>query len=104
MSADETPILHLTVLSPEGELLRADVDRVTLAGATGEIELLPGHEPLVCGVQPGTLRYWPAGEGREQTLELAAGLLEVGESGATLFADGAASPPPGEAPAGPAEG
>lgn len=50
--------LKLNILSPERKLLDgAEVEVVTLSGSEGEIQILPGHAPMVGTLHTGTFQY-----------------------------------------------
>jgi F-type H+-transporting ATPase subunit epsilon len=50
--------LTLTLLSPERRLLnQVQVDAVILTGSEGQIQILPGHEPLVGTLETGLFSY-----------------------------------------------
>jgi F-type H+-transporting ATPase subunit epsilon len=45
----------LKIVTPTGITLKKEVDSVVLPAIDGEIEILPGHMPLVTIIQPGEL-------------------------------------------------
>jgi F-type H+-transporting ATPase subunit epsilon len=49
--------LHLEVVTPEGLLLRDQVDEVQAPGAEGYFGVLPGHAPFVSTLGLGEIRY-----------------------------------------------
>lgn len=49
--------MHLTVTTPRGYLVQAEVDEVVAPGALGEFGVLPGHIPLMAVLKPGVLAY-----------------------------------------------
>lgn len=46
----------LELVTPEGTILSEEVEGVSLPTTTGEITVLPGHEPLVVPIKPGEVR------------------------------------------------
>jgi F-type H+-transporting ATPase subunit epsilon len=49
--------MHLTVTTPRGYLVQAEVDEIVAPGALGEFGVLPGHIPLMSVLKPGVLAY-----------------------------------------------
>jgi F-type H+-transporting ATPase subunit epsilon len=79
--------LRLRVLSPERQLVDADVAEVTAPGAYGEIGVLPDHAALVTALEPGTLSYR---EGvTTSRLRISGGFAEVRDNVMTVLADSA---------------
>ena len=67
--------MRLSVTTPRGALVEADVDEVTAPGALGEFGVLPGHVPFLSALQPGVFSF----RNKDQTRVLAVseGVLEV---------------------------
>ncbi len=50
--------LNLSVLSPERKLVeKVAVEEVTLTGSEGQIQVLPGHAPMVGNLDTGVFHY-----------------------------------------------
>ncbi len=49
--------MHLTVTTPRGYLVQAEVDEVVAPGALGEFGILPSHIPFMSVLKPGVLVY-----------------------------------------------
>ncbi|SPF55981.1 ATP synthase, F1 complex, epsilon subunit [Candidatus Desulfosporosinus infrequens] len=47
----------LRIVSPEGDVLKEDVEFVVLPGGLGELGILPNHAPLIAGMEIGVVRY-----------------------------------------------
>lgn len=45
--------LKIEIITPEGTVYTADADSVVLPTTTGEIEVLPGHLPLITSLEAG---------------------------------------------------
>jgi F-type H+-transporting ATPase subunit epsilon len=86
--------MHLTVTTPRGYLVKAEVDEVVAPGALGEFGVLPGHIPFMSVLKPGVLsyrmkdgvKYVAVGDGILQVARLADGdkvevLVNRGEQG-----------------------
>lgn len=68
--------LQLTIISPEEELFRGEVRRVTLPGAKGSFTILPRHAPVVSSLNAGQLSYVKA-DGTEENREINGGFVEM---------------------------
>jgi F-type H+-transporting ATPase subunit epsilon len=86
--------MHLTVTTPRGYLVQAEVDEVVAPGALGEFGVLPGHIPFMSVLKPGVLsyrlkagvKYLAVGDGILQVARLSDGdkvevLVDRGEQG-----------------------
>src|SRR5258707_10991518 len=49
--------MKLSLTTPRGALVDADVEEVTAPGSLGEFGVLPGHVPLMSALKPGVLVY-----------------------------------------------
>lgn len=68
--------LTLEVVTPERKVLSEEVDHVVLpTEAGGEIDVLPGHIPLMTMIEPGALTYYKGGVA--ETIAIARGFIEV---------------------------
>ena len=68
--------LTLEIVTPERKVLSEQVDHVVLpTDAGGEIDVLPGHIPLMTMIQPGELRYFKGGQA--ESIAIDKGFIEV---------------------------
>jgi F-type H+-transporting ATPase subunit epsilon len=67
--------MHLTVTTPRGYLVQAEVDEITAPGALGEFGILPGHIPFMSVLKPGVLSY--RGKDGLKQLAVGDGILQV---------------------------
>ena len=67
--------ITLRILSPEREVLSAEVDLVELPGSQGRFEVLRDHAPLVTSLEKGVIRY--NGEGQRREIPCPGGFAEV---------------------------
>jgi len=77
----------LRIVSPEGNVLKEDVEFAVLPGGLGELGILPNHAPLISGLNVGVLRYT-----LNNTVKLVAitgGFVEVIDNSVTVLADAA---------------
>ena len=77
--------LTLDIVTPETKYFSGEVENVYLPGTEGELGILPGHVPLVSGVNPGELRYSVGGKVEE--LAIGAGFVEVTQEKVTVLTD-----------------
>jgi F-type H+-transporting ATPase subunit epsilon len=67
--------MHLTVTTPRGYLVQAEVDEISAPGALGEFGILPGHIPFLSVLKPGVLSY--RGKDGLKQLAVGDGILQV---------------------------
>jgi len=67
--------LTLEIVTPDRALVQEDVDEVELPGTEGYLGILPGHTPLLTGLQVGPMWYRKGGE--KFYLSVAFGFAEV---------------------------
>jgi F-type H+-transporting ATPase subunit epsilon len=67
--------VRLSVTTPRGSLVEAEVDEVTAPGALGEFGVLPGHVPFLSALQPGVFSFRTKDQTR--VLAVSEGVLEV---------------------------
>ncbi|WP_206811208.1 F0F1 ATP synthase subunit epsilon [Paradesulfitobacterium ferrireducens] len=75
----------LRVVSPEGQVVKEEVEFAVLPGESGELGILPNHAPLIAGLQVGVMRYTANSSVRK--LAISGGFVEVGDNKATVLAD-----------------
>ena len=59
----------LSILTPEGELLQKETERVTLPGSVGSFTVLKNHAPLIAALNAGDIVYVEDGEEKSQRIE-----------------------------------
>ncbi len=79
--------ITLEIVTAERLVLSEEVDVVVAPGAEGELAVLPHHAPLLTTLKPGELRFRQ--QGREGSLVLTGGFLEVMGEKVTVLADAA---------------
>ena len=77
--------IHLEIVTPARRVLVRDVDEVVLPGVEGSFGVLPGHAPMLAGLQCGVAEV-RAGSERE-VLAIGAGFAEVGPDRVTVLAE-----------------
>ena len=68
-------MITLKIISPQEEVLSAEVELVEIPGTLGRFEVLKDHAPLVSSTEKGVIRYVHDGESHE--IECAPGFVEV---------------------------
>lgn len=77
--------LHIQLITPEKVLIDEEADEVVLPTTTGELAILPHHVPLVTQVAPGVMTL--KRDGKEETLAIDGGFVEVTEKSVNVLAD-----------------
>jgi F-type H+-transporting ATPase subunit epsilon len=79
--------LQLSILSPERRLLEnASAEELTLTGSEGQVQVLPGHAPMVGTLETGTFRVRNS-DGTETGGVISSGFFEVRDDRVTLLAE-----------------
>ncbi len=79
--------LRLNILSPERRLVDGfTVAQVTLPGAEGQIQILPGHAPMVSALETGVFAY-QVPNGAAETGFISTGFVEVLTNEVTVLAE-----------------
>jgi F-type H+-transporting ATPase subunit epsilon len=84
-------MLRVRLVTPDRILLDTTVAAIELPAASGYIEVLPGHAPLLSELGAGDVRLH-GGEAGEQRYFVAWGFVEVLPGQVTLLADSAEKP------------
>ena len=82
----DVPIIHVDIVSAEGELYSGPATAVFAAASQGELGIYPRHAPLLTLLKPGEVRVLPP-DGEEQHFFVGGGVLEVQPSKVTILAD-----------------
>lgn len=77
--------LHFNLVSPERELMSADVDQVDIPGTEGWIGVMPNHAPLMTALAPGMVRIRAGAE--ETRIFVRGGFAEISPAGLTVLAE-----------------
>lgn len=77
--------LHLTVVTPEKQLLSDEVDELIVPTTNGELSILPQHAALLAQLTPGELVIKKGN--KADHLVVVGGFLEVGNNTVTVLAD-----------------
>ncbi len=79
--------MKLTLVTPEKRILIGqEVTEVTLPAYKGELNILPGHQPLVTTLVPGIIRY-KATNGTEEAASISWGYCNISPEGVNVLAE-----------------
>lgn len=78
-------LIHLTVVTPEKQLLSEEVDELIVPTTNGELSILPQHADLLAQIAPGELTIKKGS--KSDHLVVVGGFLEVGKNTVTVLAD-----------------
>lgn len=78
-------MLELEVVTPERAVLHEHVDDVVLPGVRGEMDILPGHLPLLAALDVGQLTIRK--DGKERNFLIDQGYAEVVEDRVTVLTE-----------------
>ncbi len=82
--------LLLEIITPEGVSLSSPADSVTFPTASGQLTILPGHQPLLGQTQTGELVYKKAGDPEARVYAIDAGFFMLRGDKLSLLVEGAA--------------
>ena len=77
--------IALHIISPEGTVLEAKTELVTLPGSAGPFTVLKNHAPIVTSLDKGNVRY--VADGKEQFIAIKEGFAEVRDNVVTVCAE-----------------
>ncbi|RME18337.1 MAG: ATP synthase F1 subunit epsilon [Bdellovibrio sp.] len=81
-------MLKLTLVTPEKKVFSdKEVEEVIVPGEKGELDILPGHAPLITTLKAGILRYRLKGSTEFNKAAISWGYCEVYPEGINLLAD-----------------
>jgi len=76
---------NFTVVAPDGQVLKKDVEFVVVPGENGELGILPNHAPLIAGLGIGVVRYTEGG--KVNRIAISGGFMEVVNNKVTVLAN-----------------
>lgn len=79
--------VHVDVVSAEESIFAGEAEFVVLPGEAGELGIYPRHTPLITRIKPGVVRIKVSGQGEEEHVFVAGGILEVQPHVVTVLAD-----------------
>jgi len=86
-------MFELTIVTPSKKLVNQQVmEEVYVPSFRGELNILPGHAPLLTTLSEGVLRYKLEGDAKEKAVAISWGYCEVTPKGVSIMAETAESP------------
>lgn len=81
-------MFKLTLVTPEKKIeTDLEVDEIVVPGFRGQLDILPGHAPLVTTLSSGLVRYKPKGSSEFQAAVTSWGYCEVFPNGVYILAE-----------------
>lgn len=85
-------MFELSIVTPDKKLVAgAEMDEVFVPAFRGELNILPGHAPLVSTLSEGVLRYRLKGDSSENAVAISWGYVQVNPTGVNILAETAES-------------
>ena len=78
----------LTLVTPEKKLVSgAEIEEIFVPGDRGELNILPGHAPLMTTLRPGIVRYRLKGDSTLHKVAVSSGYAQVNGLGIAVLAE-----------------
>lgn len=78
----------LTLVTPERRVVAgAEIEEVFVPGDRGELNILPGHAPLMTTLRPGIVKYRLKGESTLHRVAVSSGYAQVNGAGVNVLAE-----------------
>lgn len=85
-------MFELNIVTPNNRVVAGqEMEEVFVPAHRGELNILPGHAPLVSTLTEGVLRYRLKGETQETSVAISWGYIEVTPAGVNILAETAES-------------
>ena len=81
--------LRFELVTPERQVMSADVHMVVVPGSEGEFGVMAGHAPFMTTLRDGELAVFRTAGGQPERIPVSGGFAEVGENGLTVLAESA---------------
>lgn len=81
-------MFKLTIVTPEKRLLvDQEVEEVTVPAFKGELNILPGHAPLITSLETGVMKWKLKGASSQEVAVISWGYCQVSPTGVNILAD-----------------
>ncbi|MBV2168361.1 MAG: ATP synthase F1 subunit epsilon [Bdellovibrio sp.] len=81
-------MFKLTIVTPEKRILVGqEVDEVTVPAFKGELNILPGHAPLITTLETGVMKWKIKGKERQELAVISWGYCQVSPEGVNILAN-----------------
>lgn len=85
-------MFELNVVTPDKKLVAgAEMEEVFVPAHRGELNILPGHSPLVSTLDPGVLKYRLKDDSETHAVAISWGYVQITPSGVNILAETAES-------------
>ena len=81
--------LRFELVTPQRQLISAEVHMVVVPGAEGEFGVMAGHAPFMTPLRDGDLTIYRTVGGSPERIQVSGGFAEVGDNGLTVLAESA---------------
>ena len=80
--------MKLSLATPDKKLVDGlEIDELIVPGYRGQLDILPGHAPLITTLRAGSLRYRLKGSSAYETVVVSWGYCEVNPEGVIVLAE-----------------
>jgi F-type H+-transporting ATPase subunit epsilon len=83
--------LRFELVTPERQVMAADVYMVVVPGTEGEFGVMAGHAPFMTTLRDGELAVYRTAGAAPERITVSGGFAEVGDRGLTVLAERAAA-------------
>ncbi|KYG68957.1 ATP synthase subunit epsilon [Bdellovibrio bacteriovorus] len=81
-------MFKLTIVTPEKRILVGqEVEEVTVPAFKGELNILPGHAPLITTLETGVMKWKLKGKEKQETAVISWGYCQVSPEGVNILAN-----------------
>lgn len=81
-------MFKLTIVTPEKRILIGqEVEEVTVPAFKGELNILPGHAPLITTLETGVMKWKLKGKERQEIAVISWGYCQVSPEGVNILAN-----------------
>ena len=81
-------MFKLTIVTPEKRLLlNQEVEEVTVPAFKGELNILPGHAPLITTLETGVMKWKLKGDAKQFQAVISWGYCQVSPEGVNILSD-----------------
>lgn len=81
-------MFKLTIVTPEKRILVGqEVEEVTVPAFKGELNILPGHAPLITTLETGVMKWKLKGKEKQDTAAISWGYCQVSTEGVNILAN-----------------
>ena len=81
--------LHFELVTPDRQVMSADVHMVVVPGTEGESGIMAGHAPYMTTLKNGEIAVYRTAGATPEKIAVTGGFAEMGEKGLTVLAESA---------------